>query len=167
MNAPGMSPDQAALFTTVSVAIAEDQARARRNAIEEALAELEAAAAMFRTLEHNAMLERFAGDAAAAAQVPFVPFGIAVGIERAVRRALEQLQSEPIDSLADAVHDTAVEAAARICDGRARSQQIESKSPLCALEATKCAAAIRQRLHARDALRLSPELSAPRGGAHV
>lgn len=177
MNAPGFSPDQAALFAGAPVesevrAPEPDAARARTSAIEAAIAELERAADLFARLPHNETLQRYSYDLTAAAGVPFVPFGDAVAIERAVRRALEQLRSEPIDSLADAVHATAVEAAARICAGRARSNQVESKSPLAALEATKCAAAIRQRLHARDALRLAPELTAPTaipatGGSHA
>lgn len=58
----------------------------------------------------------------------------------------------------DNVHATAIEAAARICDGRARSQFIDSMNPGAGLEASKCAHAIR-RYATRASLAVRPELT--------
>ncbi|MEX2155077.1 MAG: hypothetical protein WD825_17160 [Gemmatimonadaceae bacterium] len=97
------------------------------------------------------------------ADEPVVELRDAIEIERLLRAVLDLLRVDPIRRHADAAHATAAEAAARICEARARSQRDQSKNPLAALEATKCAHAIRHRIAARAGLLDWPELTTPGG----
>lgn len=95
------------------------------------------------------------------ATTPLVAFQDAIRFEANVRRCLGLLRSKPLESHANAVHATAIEAAARICERRSHSLFHESRDTAASLEATKCAVAVR-RLADRAKLLDRPELTAPR-----
>ena len=71
---------------------------------------------------------------------------------------VQSLSGEAIDALLEDTHATAIEAAARVCEGRSLSLVEDSKQPAFGLEATKCATAIR-RISTRAELARRPELT--------
>ena len=72
----------------------------------------------------------------------------------------ELLSADVLTQHSNAVHTTAIEAAARMCERRGHSLAHDSGNLTAALEAGKCATAIR-RLRDRATLADQPALTAP------
>lgn len=121
----------------------------------------EAADAIFAIVSTLEILDARTREPVSWGSTMVVSYGDAIIIATRLRMALGLLRSSVLDIDAEAVHATAIEAAARVCENRSHSLYHESHQLVASLEAQKCARAVRA-IRTAGALARRPSLTATR-----